>query len=153
MMNRTNFLTTIGYSEGTIQIPNSDNGYRVIVGSTIMRPFLMDGYHDHPRIKVRLRKLGINSTAAGRYQILERYYDAYKKLLRLNDFGPAAQDKIALQMIKECHALDDIDAGRISVALVKCNDKWASLPGADYGQHENKLADLLTFYSDLPTVA
>lgn len=43
---------------------------------------------DHPRVLVDLPKLKIQSTAAGRYQLLRRYYDAYKKTLGLKDFAP-----------------------------------------------------------------
>jgi len=32
------------------------------------------------------------------------------------------------------------------VAIQKCNHIWASLPGAGYGQRENKLDDLLAVY-------
>lgn len=33
-------------------------------------------------------------------------------------------------------------AGRVSIAIVKCASRWASLPGAGYGQHEHKISDL-----------
>ena len=46
---------------------------------------LFNGYRDHPRVLVDLPKLKIESTAAGRYQLLRRYYDAYKKTLGLKD--------------------------------------------------------------------
>ena len=78
--------------------------------------------------------------------MLARYFDAYKKQLNLNDFSPASQDAIALQQIKECKALADIDAGRIAQAIKKCRRIWASLPGAGYGQHENKIEYLLAAY-------
>jgi len=68
--------------------------------------------------------------------------------LGLPDFSPDSQDKIAIQMIKECHALSSIEEGRINEALMLCRSRWASLPGAGYGQHENKLADLEKAYVD-----
>jgi len=114
----------------------SDNGYDVLVGGA-----LFDGYADHPRKLVKLNDR-LWSTAAGRYQILERYYDHYKKQLGLPDFSPESQDKIALQLIKECKALDDIDEGRFYLALKKCASRWASLPGAGYGQRENNAKKL-----------
>lgn len=88
----------------------------------------------------------VNSTAAGRYQILERYFDAYRVQLNLPDFGPASQDAIAVQLIRECRALADIEAGRFDAAIRKCASRWASLPGAGYQQHENRLDDLRTAY-------
>ena len=143
-INRKAFLDMLGVSEGTSTIPGSDGGYRVLVGSTAARPILFDNYADHPRI---LNKQ-FNSSAAGKFQILERFFDGYKKQLYLPDFGPSSQDAIALQMIAECHALDDIDAGRFDDAVFKCRSRWASLPGANYsGQHMQKIKDLRLAYS------
>jgi muramidase (phage lysozyme) len=69
-------------------------------------------------------------------------------LLKLSDFGPDAQDAVALQQIRECHALDEINAGQFEQAVHLCAHIWASLPGAGYGQHENKLAALQQAYTD-----
>jgi len=141
-VNRKAFLDTIAFSElGEKLIAISDNGYNVIVGSTPTKPILFNNYADHPRrlIQVNIKGKIFPSTAAGRYQLLSRYYDAYKKLLKLEDFSPASQDSIALQQIRERRALDDIDAGRFDLAVQKVKNIWASLPGAGYGQHENKL--------------
>jgi muramidase (phage lysozyme) len=130
----------ISHSEGTDRY-GKDRGYNVLVGGT-----LFVGYKDHPRVLVDLPRLGIKSTAAGRYQLLARYFDAYKKQLKLPDFSPASQDAIALQQIKERRALADIDAGNIRTAVAKCKNIWASFPGAGYGQHENALEPLLAHY-------
>lgn len=134
MSNLDAFLTMIAISEGTQDI--GDRGYNCIVGGT-----LFDSYVDHPRVKVHLRP-GLTSTAAGRYQILERYFDAYKKQLHLPDFSPASQDRIAMQMIAECDAMVEVMAGDVRKAIAKCASRWASLPGAGYGQHENTVASL-----------
>ena len=48
------------------------------------------------------------STGAGRYQLLSRWWDAYRKQ-RLKDFSPKSQDAVALQQIKERGALPMID--------------------------------------------
>src|SRR6185295_13614377 len=104
------FLTAIAISEGTQFI--GDRGYNCVVGSTPAHPHLFDSYADHPRIAVRLSPT-LTSTAAGRYQILARFYDAYKASLHLPDFSPRSQDAIAMQMIRERHALDDVMAGRL----------------------------------------
>lgn len=139
MSNLDAFLTMIAVSEGTE--PIGDHGYNVIVGSTVEKPMLFSSYADHPRIHVRLRP-DLVSTAAGRYQILERYYDSYKDQLHLPDFGKESQDIIALQMIRECDAFADVAMGRFDVAVGKCASRWASLPGNNYGQHQNALASL-----------
>lgn len=150
--NRKAFLDTIARSELGRLLAVSDNGYNVIVGSTPAKPILFTSYADHPRRLITLLdKEGLpmtvngkvlRSTAAGRYQLLARFFDAYKKQLKLTDFSPDSQDAIAVQQIKEQGALDDVDAGRFAAAVQKCCNIWASLPGANYGQHENKLADL-----------
>lgn len=135
------FLDMLAWSEGTSRIKGSDNGYNVVVGGS-----LFTSYADHPRKLISLPKLGIKSTAAGRYQLLARYYDAYKKQLGLKDFSPASQDAIAIQQIKERRALPDIESGDIKAAITKCSNIWASLPGAGYGQHEHKIDDLVNKY-------
>lgn len=140
-VNRKAFLDMIAFSEGTIKY-GDQNGYNVIVGG-----ILFDSYKDHPRRLMTINSK-LKSTAAGRYQLLSRYFDAYKKLLNLPDFSPDSQDKIALQQIKECKALEDIDAGNFEAAVKKCAHIWASLPGAGYGQHENKIADLKNAYQE-----
>ena len=138
--NQGAFLDMIAVSEGTSGI--GDNGYNVMVGTTPSKPLLFSSYADHPRI---LNKQ-LNSTAAGRYQLLSRYYDYYKRFLDLPDFSPTSQDLIALQQIKECRAIPDIDAGHFNVAVAECAHIWASLPGSIYDQHTNSLDDLRAAY-------
>jgi muramidase (phage lysozyme) len=144
------FLDTLAYSEiGPTLLAESDNGYNVIVGS---RPGQMNllsfngfgnpDYRDHPRKRVLIPHWKVWSTAAGRYQILARIFDFYKEALSLTDFSPGSQDKIATQLIRECRALADVVAGRFDTAIFKCKSRWASLPGAGYGQHENRLSSL-----------
>lgn len=136
------YLSMIAYSEGTDngRQPTKNHGYDVLVGGG-----LFENYADHPRKLVNLRP-GLASTAAGRYQVLSRYFDAYKKQLNLPDFSPESQDAIAIQLIKECGALRDIEAGYIDIAINKCKSRWASLPGAGYGQHENDKGRLIAAY-------
>lgn len=137
--NEKAFLDMLAYSEGTEH--HGDNGYNVLVGGG-----LFHGYATHPGILVKLPRLGIASTAAGRYQILKKNYYFYAKLLKLPDFGPASQDAIALQLIDECNARADINSGKLSLAITKCASRWASLPGAGYGQRENTYKNLRTAY-------
>jgi len=103
---------------------------------------LFESYADHPRIY----NPDLDSTAAGRYQLLEKYFDAYQQMLHLPDFSPASQDAIALRQITERRALGDVDVGNLTLAILKCSTIWASLPGAPYGQRQNNLSDLRTVY-------
>jgi len=132
--NQRAFLDTIAVSEGTYG--KGDNGYNVLVGGR-----LFDSYDDHPRQLVKINDK-LFSTAAGRYQLLAKYYDYYSKLLGLNDFSPASQDAIALRQIKERNALDFIEANDFPATVDRVKNIWASLPGAGYGQHENSLEKL-----------
>lgn len=141
------FLDTIAMSElGAALLLKSDDGYNVLVGSTPDRPLLFSSYKDHPRRLIKLPSLGIESTAAGRYQLLARYFDTYKRLLHLPDFGPMSQDEIAIRQIKECEAFEKVQAGDFAAAVTLCSRIWASLPGSPYGQHVNKLAELKGYY-------
>lgn len=141
------FLDMIAAGEiGKSLLDVSDNGYNVIVGSTPSHPILFGSYKDHPRQRVFLSMLHVYSTAAGRYQILSRYYDAYKKDLRLPDFSPSSQDAIAIQQIKEQGAYGFVRRGDITVAINLCKNIWASLPGAGYGQNEQKEEYLIAEY-------
>jgi len=124
------FLDGIAFAEGTIQYGN-DNGYDVLVGGTLFK-----GYEDHPRVSVNLPRLRIKSTAAGRYQILSRFWDHYKKELELTDFGHDSQDRYAIQQIREQGAFGDVVNGDFNSAIRKCSNIWASFPGAGYGQRE-----------------
>lgn len=141
------FLDLIAFSEGTSTVKASDDGYNVLYGGG-----LFQGYADHPRKKLTFPINGkpVTSTAAGRYQLLERYWDAYRSSLLLSGgFAPENQDRIALQQIRERRALDDIKAARIAAAISKCSNIWASLPGNNYGQNPHRLDKLLGRWVEL----
>lgn len=145
-MNKTNaasdpnvyaFLGMLRVSEGTA----GPDGYRTLVGGSLFNSFA-----DHPRTLVWLPNLGINSSAAGAYQILRKTWDGVRGKLGLPDFSPLSQDAAAIELIRQRGALDDVRAGRFAAAVEKCKKEWASLPGAGYGQRENSLARLETAY-------
>jgi muramidase (phage lysozyme) len=139
------FLDMIAWSEiGPALLAKSDNGYNVIVGSTPEHPILFSDYSHHPK----LHSDRCNSDAAGRYQFMGRYWEFYRDQLHLPDFGKDSQDRWATQLIRECHALDDIEAGHVFVAIAKCasGKRWASFEGANCGQHENSAVSLADAY-------
>jgi muramidase (phage lysozyme) len=144
------FLDTIALSELGEEIladPAADDGYKIIVGSLPGHLVTFDSYADHPRRLMHFARPGLKpSTAAGRYQLLAHYFDDYKALLHLPDFSPESQDLIAVQQIKEAHALAPIAAGDLATAVALCTHLWASFPGNNYGQHQNKMAALKTDY-------
>lgn len=147
-------LDCIAYSElGPDILAGSDDGYNVVVGSTVAKLILFSDYSRHPN---RLETLTIKhkdgststvqSTAAGRYQILYRYAVVYMKQLSLHDFGKISQDRIGLQLFRETGALELFRAGKFYAAIHAARSRWASLPGAGYGQHENKVEPLVNAY-------
>lgn len=141
---RKAFLDMLAWSEGTDKPgqPTKNHGYDVIVGGS-----LFTDYSDHPRKLVTLNPK-LKSTAAGRYQLLFKWWDAYRKQLGLKDFSPASQDAVALQQIKERGALPLIDKGDIRQAIDRCGNIWASLPGAGYGQFEHKADNLIAKFKE-----
>jgi muramidase (phage lysozyme) len=144
------FLDMLAFAEiGPAMLAQSDDGYNVLVGSLPGAMSTFDGYGDHPlpnKHDAVEYANGVYSTAAGRYQILSRYWNHYKSQLGLPDFGPESQDRYAIQQIKEQRALDFIKRGDITESIGRCRNIWASLPGAGYGQHEHALGDLMRAY-------
>ncbi|QJI20324.1 MULTISPECIES: glycoside hydrolase family 24 protein [unclassified Pseudomonas] len=145
------FLDALAWSElGSDYLTKSDDGYNVIVTGVDCRLELFSSYVRHPFEDGRKSKVinsrGLTSNASGRYQQMLKDWPHYRALLNLPDFGPISQDRLALQHVKECRALPDVHAGRFEVAIVKCRNIWASLPGAGYGQREHSLEDLAARY-------
>lgn len=144
-------LDTIAYAEiGPEMLAASDEGYDILVGSLPGAIKTFDSYATHPLPKGQAIQYSENlwSTAAGRYQILSRYWPHYQQQLGLHDFGPVNQDRYAINQFREQRALDDIKAGRFREAVEKCRNIWASLPGAGYNQREHDLATLARAYRD-----
>ncbi len=150
-MNLPSFLSAIALSElGPDIIRQSDNGYNVLVGSLPDMVLTFSSYHRHPGVLLDMdgKVGGLQSTAAGRFQLLARYWKPYCKILGLNDFSPDSQVKIACQQLKERGTLSLIQEGRIEEAVLKANKTWASLPGSPYGQHTVTMDQFLKYYRD-----
>ncbi|MGN6312870.1 MAG: glycoside hydrolase family 24 protein [Rhodanobacteraceae bacterium] len=138
------FLDTIAWSEiGPDLLAKSDDGYNVLVGG-----HLFDSYAHHPRIAVHTRWGW--SDAAGRYQLMAAIpgrietdtWDWASKAAGVNDFTPASQDRVCVYLVRHHGALEDVITGRFVAAVAKCRLEWASLPGAGYGQRENRITAL-----------
>jgi muramidase (phage lysozyme) len=145
------YLDMLAWSElGSDYLSRSDDGYNVIVTGIDGRLELFASYATHPFENGRKSKVintrGLTSNASGRYQFMLKDWPHYRDLLRLPDLGPESQDRWAVQLIKECRALEYVMAGRTAEAIGKCRNIWASLPGAGYNQREHLLEDLLARY-------
>lgn len=145
------FLDAIAWAEGTsTSQATKDNGYDVIVTGIGGIQEIFTDYADHPFAGGRKSKVinsrGLTSNASGRYQQMLKDWPHYKALLKLENFGPQAQDRLAIQHLKEQGALQLIKDGKIAKAVEKVKNIWASLPGAGYGQQERKLDDFIRVY-------
>ncbi|EFK1738179.1 glycoside hydrolase family protein [Escherichia coli] len=125
------FLDMLAVSEGTANHPLTKNrGYDVIVTGLDGKPEIFTDYSDHPFAHGRPAKVfnrrGEKSTASGRYQQLYLFWPHYRKQLALPDFSPLSQDRLAIQLIRERGALDDIRAGRIERASLDRANSVAS---------------------------
>ena len=86
-----------------------------------------------PITLANLSWLKTQSTGAGRYQLLSRWWDAYRKQLGLKDFSPKVGTLWHCSELRSV-ARTMIDRGDIRRAIDRCSNIWASLPGAGYGQ-------------------
>jgi muramidase (phage lysozyme) len=142
------FLDCVAKCEGT----DSPDGYRALFGYTPGNGKIFDnGYIDHPNIKSPFvqtdGKLNY-STAAGRYQIINPTWRELKKKLGLLMFTPADQDAAAIELIRSCGALEDIERGDLQAAIDKTSRIWASLPASDYPQPKRTLAFAKAAFTD-----
>ena len=148
------FLALIAFSEGTSTHPLTQNsGYDVIV-TGIDGPEVFTDYTDHPFANrppklLRMPDIPANhSSAAGRYQLLYRYWKVYKVQLGLADYSPASQDTVALQQMKERHAVDMVLAGQIEAAIRACGPIWVSFGNNTSGQPSHPMDVLLAKYAE-----
>jgi muramidase (phage lysozyme) len=144
------FLDTIAFAEGTDK-RGTGGGYDVKVGGGRIADLSRKD-----RSIVQLSPT-LRSSAAGRYQFLNKTWGELAATLQLPDFGPLSQDKAAVELIRRAGALPDIENGDFATAARKVRKIWASFPGAGYGQRELKLAKLQSVFNSrlgagVPTV-
>lgn len=131
-------LDLIATAEGTAG--KGDNGYNVMFGGKTF-----DGYDKHPNKRHNFRQTDgrrNKTTAAGRYQFLNRTAKGLQKELGLNDFTPRSQDIMAVKLFEQNGALEDVLAGDMQTAVSKLGKTWASLPSSNYPQPKKSYGDL-----------
>jgi lysozyme len=136
-VNACAFLGAIAFAEGTHAHYDFTFAYR-----------RFSSFADHPRIRVCAGSYC--STAAGRYQILSKTWNAIRG--SLPDFSPTSQDKAAIKLIRGRGVtnLDSIDTrAEFESAIRKVNREWASLPGSPYGQPRKTMSQLYTEFERL----
>lgn len=133
------------------ETPNEpDNGYGTVVGGVVIAappPFSdlvgtrnahisnPSGLTAHPNILVEVHR-GLRSTAFGRYQINV----GTAAELNMTNFSPAGQDGAADRLLRSTGAVRDASRGDIQSAFARAGQRWASMPGAPYGQPTLSLA-------------
>jgi muramidase (phage lysozyme) len=136
-VNACALLGTIALAEGTHAHYDYTFAYR-----------RFSSFDDHPRLRVCAGSYC--STAAGRYQILSKTWNAIRG--NLPDFTPASQDQAALKLIRG-RGVTNIDSintrAELEAAIKKLNREWASLPGSPYGQPRKSMTQLWTEFQRL----
>jgi len=150
--NLTAFQALIDFSEGTSRGGRDPYrtcyGYAHTIASFADHPAITGEWRGEPIDELGPQYAGMVSTAAGRYQIRKATWLECKRALGLVDFSPASQDAACAYLIKRRSALEDVQAGRVEIAVAKCKSEWASLPGNAAGQPQRKLEQLLAAYTN-----
>ena len=94
----------------------------------LITPITLANLSPNPKLK---------STGAGRFTLLSRWWDAYRKQLGLKDSLRKVRTLWHCSRLKRGAAC--IDRGDIRQAIDRCSNIWASLPGAGYGQFDIRL--------------
>lgn len=149
------FLEAIARAEGTAGQGDPYRvcyAYRHTIRDLAEHPAISGEWKGEPLPDNQCRAAGFDpgcvSTAAGKYQITRTTWKKLKARLGLKDFSPASQDAAAVELLRECGALDYAQAGQVDQAARAARRIWASLPGAGYEQPERSLAWLQDRYTE-----
>lgn len=126
-------LTLLSRTEGTY---NAKNPYAVYGGKVANQ---LTSFADHPRAAGKWNfqdnsGKSQGSTAAGRYQIIQKTWDGISRQYGLNDFSPMNQDLAAIGLMVNSGVMPLILKGDIRGAASKLGNVWASLPSSPYNQ-------------------
>lgn len=112
--------------------------YDVIVGGSRFSDF-----SQHPNKYVPK----FNSTAAGRYQFNRATWQETAPKVGLTDFSPRSQDLAAIQLMVQEGMIESLFQGNLPQAIMRGNNRWASLAGAPYGQKTLPLSSTIAAYN------
>ncbi len=143
------FLDLIAFAEGTLlpqhPLPTLDptKGYRTQFSFKFFNSF-----HDHPRqvLQTIYKGAPLRSSAAGRYQFLQKTWSYISPKIQATNFSPLNQDLAAIALLVEYGAVEPLLQGNIAEAISKVKTVWASFPGNTYGQPVKDLAVLKYVY-------
>jgi len=112
------FLKAIAAAEGG----GYDFRYGAVAGKR-RDPWRFSDFSTHPGAG-----RGGRVTAAGLYQITRPTWREMSARMGLDDFSPATQDLVAVEILRTAGALDAILRGDLEAALDKASQRWAALP-------------------------
>lgn len=121
------FLDVISKAEGT-----DTHGYATAFGGG-----QLESLADHPRRLYDFTQTdgkANKTSAAGKYQFLQRTWDDVAGNLGLQDFGPESQDLAAVELLRRAGALESAARGDFQAAAQLSGATWASLPSSPYAQ-------------------
>lgn len=110
------WLDLLAYAEGTDK-SRTGQGYNVMFGGGTFNDL-----RRHPDVVVNR-----TSAAAGRYQFMPATWGEVSKKLGLSDFGPAAQDLAAVELMRQ-RGVDPYKDPVTPQTVAKLAPVWASLP-------------------------
>lgn len=134
------FLATIRWAEtGT----STTESYRKLVFNGTF-----DNFSTHPLIKqcASINGKKTCSTAAGAYQMLDKSWWDLQPKLKLSDFSPESQDRMAIEYIRRNRAISDVESGNFTQAACKVGKIWASFPCNSYNQNPKTINELSRYY-------
>lgn len=104
---------------------------------------MKDNFSTHPLIKqcASINGKRICSTAAGAYQMLDKSWWDLQPKLKLSDFSPESQDRMAIEYIRRNRAIYDVESGNFTQAACKVGKIWASFPCNSYNQNPKTIID------------
>lgn len=135
------WLSAISWAEGTYK-PGKGPQYNIMFGGGTFSDLSR-----HPDRVVR--GTGVSSSAAGAYQFMPGTWAAVSKQVGAKDFGPEAQDRAALALIRQ-RGVDPAKDPITPQTVAKLAPEWASLPtvkGTSYypNQSVKRFADIQKF--------
>ena len=108
------------------------HGYNTIFGNSRLA-----NLKAHPNLRKKFTQTDGRenyTTAAGRYQFLNKTWNNLAKTYGFDDFSPKNQDLGAVALIAGRGALNDVLNGNFKGAIGKLGKEWASLPTSTYAQ-------------------
>ena len=145
-------LDTIAWAEGTIKYGQFD-GYNVLFGGKTFNDNFDHPWNIYPQPeKFYFNDNGVQnwSTAAGRYQFLQKTWNQISSDNLLRSFNESNQDIGAILLaISKQNFLESLETEDYEKSFDSIKEIWASLPAAGYGQPEKKMIDTLNYFENL----